>query len=139
MSARAIDTAVRVRNATSSIPPADRVGRQPVRDEYLGAEARRHEDERRGGPGLDERVARRDRFGAAPAAAAKKKPRDDGHVVARPDRVPQFGQAESDVSDRPAGTRYTTTLRNDPIARPKRPAKASSITSAAVMPLLPSR
>ena len=40
--------------------------------------------------------------------------------------VPHFGHAESGVSDRPAGTRYTTTFRKDPIASPSRPAKMSS-------------
>jgi hypothetical protein len=47
--------------------------------------------------------------------------------------VPQFGHAESGVSERPAGTRYTTTFRKDPIASPSNPANTSSITIAPVM------
>ena len=120
MSASAIETAVSTRNATSSIAAATASG-VVVASTSGGPEAGRHQDERDGGARLDQRIAGRDRLGAAAAPAAQHAAtRATGMLSRLRIAVPHFGHAESGVSERPAGTRYTTTFRKEPIASPSR-------------------
>ena len=70
---------------------------------------------------LDERVARRDRGAAVPAAPAQHEPGDERHVVVgRQRRAAATGSGSPGAtSDSPSGTRWITTLRKLPSTAPR--------------------
>ena len=83
---------------------------------------RRQHDEDQPRCQLDERVARADRLAAVAAPPAQQQPAEHRDVVARRgSAVPHAGQCDGGrTTDSPRGTRQMTTLRNEPMTRPRR-------------------